>query len=192
MSGSGSIDDLLANTVVSFMNGTPTGGVVTGGSISGGTVTSAVAPPSQSDFGQGFNGGIDVYAVMPDGQCSIMGYNWASVGFATSINANPWISGAIKADTAKLYDDLMEEFQRLGRAVLTRSGPACDLSKAGKIDCRRLHFPKNEHKCQMIRRIAKVGYLHKFIKLTHFRYTNQSLSTVIQPGRQSTEVIWIN
>ena len=175
ISGSGSTDDLLMNFVNSF----------SGGSTSSGTVTSAVAPPSQSDFGQSFNGGTDVYAVMPDGQCSIMGYNWASVDFETTVHANRWISGAVKDDTKQLYNELMDEFQRLGRAVLTRSGPACDLSKAGKIDCRRLYFPKNEHKCQMIRRIEKVGSLFRYIKLTLFRFTNQSLNTAIRPGRQS-------
>ena len=166
LSGSGSMNNLLMNTVASFMSGMPTGGV-THGAVSAGSATTPIAPPNQGDFThQNYDGATNVYAVMPDGMCSIMGYNWSSEVFAENIRDHKWASDAVKADTANLYKELMDEFQRLGREVLTRSGPSCDLSKAGKIDCRRLYFPRGEHKCAMVRRIEKVARLYSFIRLT--------------------------
>lgn len=109
---------------------------------------------SASSFAGADGTNIDLYADFGDGTCSIMGYNWVAVEF--TVNKMQWLSNAVKADNIKAIRTLFTEFQNLGKAVLVRQGPQCDLKKAGRIECPLLYFPHTEHRCQLIQRIEKV------------------------------------
>jgi hypothetical protein len=96
---------------------------------------------------------VSLFATFEDGECSLMGFNWmATEQMTKKMN---WVT-ANKAQSMSNMNNMFKEFQTLGKAVLVRQQPSCDLDKAGKIDCKLLYFPLNEHRCQLIRRIEKV------------------------------------
>jgi len=96
----------------------------------------------------------ELFANFGDGTCSIMGYNWVVV--ESTVDKMQWLSNAVKAANIKAVRDMFTEFQSLGKAVLARQAPQCDRTKAGRIDCSLLYFPKTEHRCQLMQRIEKV------------------------------------
>ena len=115
---------------------------------------SAVDMPNKGDFA-GANGiDLSLFAELEEGKCSIMGYNWVSVeNLAAKMK---WLQNYQKQASLTALNALMNEFQRLGKAVLVRQGPSCNMAVAGAIDCKLLYFPHSDPRCQLIKRVEKV------------------------------------
>jgi hypothetical protein len=110
--------------------------------------------PEKSDFAGSTGTDLSLFAELEEGQCSIMGYNWAAVDI--TLKKMAWLEGYSKTASIAALNSLMSEFQRLGKAVLVRQGPSCNTAIAGSIDCKLLYFPHNEQRCVMVQRIEKV------------------------------------
>ena len=110
--------------------------------------------PNKGDFA-GANGiDLSLFAELEEGKCSIMGYNWVSVeNLAAKMK---WLQNYQKQASLTALNALMNEFQRLGKAVLVRQGPSCNMAVAGAIDCKLLYFPHSDPRCQLIKRVEKV------------------------------------
>ena len=109
---------------------------------------------SASSFSGADGVNLDLFANFGDGTCSIMGYNWVAV--ESTVAKMKWLSNAVRAQNIQAIRSLFAEFQNLGKAVLVRQGPQCDLKKAGRIECPLLYFPHSEHRCQLMKRVEKV------------------------------------
>jgi len=113
------------------------------------------AMPSQAAF-SGYDsmspGSIDLYSNLGDGQCSLMGFEWANLD--TMIAKMKWATN--KVTNENYVRAIIKEFQNLGKAAIARAGPACNLEKAGVVDCNLLFFPHKEHRCQLIKRLNRV------------------------------------
>merc|ERR1712227_1125082 len=97
---------------------------------------------------------VDLFANFGDGTCSLMGYSWLAV--EEMVKKMNWLNNSVREKNIKALRTLFAEFQNLGRAVLVRQGPSCNLDKAGRIPCNLLYFPINEHRCQLTKRIEAV------------------------------------
>ena len=115
------------------------------------------APTGEHQFQNGDGTDISMFAHFENNQCSIMGYNWQSVEFLYNALGSKWVDADKKVNTEAVFRPLVEEFQNLGKSVLTRNAPMCDMTKAGLIDCKYLVFPHSDHRCTMVRRIKKVN-----------------------------------
>merc|ERR1719447_2059231 len=83
-----------------------------------------------------------------------MGYNWVSVeNLAAKMK---WLLNYQKQASLTALNALMNEFQRLGKAVLVRQGPSCNMAVAGAIDCKLLYFPQKDPRCVLVKRIEQV------------------------------------
>ena len=82
-------------------------------------------------------GSIDLYSNLGDGQCSLMGFEWANLD--TMIAKMKWATN--KVTNENYVRAIIKEFQNLGKAAIARAGPACNLEKAGVVDCNLLFFP---------------------------------------------------
>jgi len=109
---------------------------------------------SQSSFAGASGTDLSLFAKFEDGQCSTMGFDWLAL--EKMILKMKWVDPGVRAKNIKEVTELLKEFGRVGYQVLVRQQPACDLDKAGKIDCKLLYFPVTEHRCQLVRRIEKV------------------------------------
>ena len=123
--------------------------------------------PNKSDF-QGTTGtDLSLFAELDEGQCSIMGYNW--VALTDLIEKMQWLQSYQKQASISALRALMDEFQKLGKAVLVRQGPSCNMAVAGAIDCKLLYFPHSDQRCVLVKRIETVrikknGKLAIFVK----------------------------
>lgn len=122
--------------------------------VTGEQVSNKPSMVSASAFSGADGTNLDLYADFSDGTCSIMGYNWVAV--EATVEKMKWLSNAVKADNIYAIRSLFTEFQKLGKAVLVRQGPQCNLEKAGRIECSLLYFPHTEHRCQLMQRVEKV------------------------------------
>ena len=109
---------------------------------------------SAKDFYGADGTNIDLFANFGDGTCSLMGYNWMIV--EKVVSKMQWLNASVREANIAAIRTLLAEFQNLGRAVLVRQGPMCNLDKAGRIPCPLLYFPLNEHRCQLVQRLEKV------------------------------------
>ena len=110
--------------------------------------------PNKSDF-QGTTGtDLSLFAELDEGQCSIMGYNW--VALTDLIEKMQWLQSYQKQASISALRALMDEFQKLGKAVLVRQGPSCNMAVAGAIDCKLLYFPHSDQRCVLVKRIETV------------------------------------
>ena len=110
--------------------------------------------PNKGDFAGGTGTDLSLFAELDEGKCSIMGYNWASVELLAS--KMQWLEAYQKQASLKSLNALMNEFQRLGKAVLVRQGPSCNMAVAGAIDCKLLYFPHSDPRCQLVKRVETV------------------------------------
>merc|ERR1712242_370773 len=122
--------------------------------VTGEQVSDKPAMVSASSFSGADGVNLDLFANFGDGTCSIMGYNWVAV--ESTVAKMKWLSNAVRAQNIQAIRSLFAEFQNLGKAVLVRQGPQCDLKKAGRIECPLLYFPHSEHRCQLMKRVEKV------------------------------------
>ena len=114
--------------------------------------------PNQSDF-QGTTGtDLSLFAELEQGQCSIMGYNWVTL--KDLMEKMQWLQTYQKQASITSLNALMTEFQRLGKAVLVRQGPSCNMAVAGAINCKLLYFPYSDPRCALVARIEKVNTCH--------------------------------
>ena len=114
--------------------------------------------PNQSDF-QGTTGtDLSLFAELEQGQCSIMGYNWVTL--KDLMEKMQWLQTYQKQASITSLNALMDEFQRLGKAVLVRQGPSCNMAVAGAINCKLLYFPYSDPRCALVARIEKVNTCH--------------------------------
>ena len=114
--------------------------------------------PNQSDF-QGTTGtDLSLFAELEQGQCSIMGYNWVTL--KDLVEKMQWLQTYQKQASITSLNALMTEFQRLGKAVLVRQGPSCNMAVAGAINCKLLYFPYSDPRCALVARIEKVNTCH--------------------------------
>ena len=109
--------------------------------------------PTQRPFGSSPTGTeIDIYAQLSPGQCSLMGFEWENL--ASVVAKMKWSKNV---DQNIYYvEQIFGQFQFLGKKAIVRGQPQCDVSKAGIVPCNLLHFPHTEHRCQLIKRTAKV------------------------------------
>ena len=115
---------------------------------------SAVDMPTKGDFAGTTGTDLSLFAELDEGKCSIMGYNWASVEKLAQKMA--WLENYQKQASLAALNSLMNEFQRLGKAVLVRQGPSCNMAIAGAIDCKLLYFPHSDPRCALIKRVEAV------------------------------------
>lgn len=109
---------------------------------------------NQNQFHNADGTNINLFANFNDGECSVMGYNWVTMGIWSP--KMKWVSKMQKERNLKWLNTLFTEFQSLGKSVLVRQQPSCDTTVAGKIDCKLLYFPETDHRCQLVQRIEKV------------------------------------
>jgi len=114
----------------------------------------AVDMPEKSDFDGTTGTDLSLFAELEEGKCSVMGYNWASV--STLLAKMAWLKPYQKSASTTSLNALMNEFQRLGKAVLVRQGPSCNMAVAGAIDCKLLYFPHSDYRCALVKRIETV------------------------------------
>ena len=95
---------------------------------------------------------IKLYSELATGQCSLMGYEWANM--EALLAKMKW--SANKITNENYIRTIVKEFQHLGKSAIARSGPQCDLEKAGVVDCTILYLPHYEHRCQSIQRINRI------------------------------------
>lgn len=51
---------------------------------------------------------------------------------------------------------IIGQLQYLGKKAIGRGQPQCDITKAGIVPCNILYFPHLEHRCQAVKRLAKI------------------------------------
>jgi len=95
---------------------------------------------------------INLFTNLGSGQCSLMGFEWAHLEI---------MLGKMKWSQAKTTSEnytkaILKEFQYLGHQAIARTGPQCNLAKAGVVDCKKLYFPKTEHRCQQVKRLKRI------------------------------------
>merc|ERR1711979_33702 len=95
---------------------------------------------------------IDFFSELEDGQCSVMGFEWAHLEIM--LGKMKWSQARVTSENYTRA--LLKEFQYLGQQAIARSGPACNLKKAGVVDCKKLYFPKTEHRCQQVKRLKRI------------------------------------
>lgn len=122
--------------------------------IGGGQVEEKPALVLASAFAGADGTNVDLFANFGDGTCSLMGYDWANV--EKLVMKMKWLSADVRANNIKAARYIFTEFTNLGKAVLVRQGPQCDLDKAGRIPCNLLYWPHNEHRCQLVQRIEAI------------------------------------
>ena len=93
-----------------------------------------------------------LFTELSPGQCSLMGFEWAHLEI---------MLGKMKWSQAKTTSEnytkaILKEFQYLGHQAIARAGPQCNLQKAGVVDCKKLWFPKSEHRCQQVKRLKRI------------------------------------
>lgn len=125
-----------------------------GGYDSGGNPYSSqnndVAIPTRSPNPSGID--VTIYSELQDGECALMGFDWENL--AKMLAKMEW---STYKDTNKRYvSEIFKQFATLGKSALARSGPMCDPRMAGVVPCTLLYFPHKEHRCQLVKRMAKI------------------------------------
>jgi hypothetical protein len=111
----------------------------------------AVAEPTKNPNPDGLD--VSIYSEISPGQCSVMGYDWENLN--KMLYKFKWASGN-KNLQIQYVNEIFKQFATLGKSALARSGPSCDPKLAGVVPCNILYFPHTEHRCQAVKRMAKV------------------------------------
>ena len=130
---------------------------------------------------------INVYTNLGPGQCSLMGFEWHTLDIFLA--KMKWAQNRVTNEN--YIRMIIKEFQYLGKSAIARSGPQCDLDKAGVIDCNLLYFPKSEHRCQWVKRLNRIyddvsencntAWKAKFGKMMNYLLQNNQSGKQNQP-----------
>jgi hypothetical protein len=106
--------------------------------------------PTKSSLPTGID--VSIYTELQDGECSLMGFDWENL--QKMLAKMEW--SQYKETNKRYVNEIFTQFATLGKSALARSGPACDARKAGVVPCNFLYFPHKEHRCQLVKRMAKI------------------------------------
>ena len=106
--------------------------------------------PTASANPDGLN--TDIYTELTPGQCSVMGFEWENM----AILSKKMIWSSNVEQNQYFVVQIIGQFQYLGKKAIGRGQPQCDISKAGIVPCNILYFPHLEHRCQAVKRLAKI------------------------------------
>ena len=109
-----------------------------------------VAEPTKNPKPSGLD--VSIYSELSDGECSLMGFDWENL--QKMLYKMTWSSA--KAVNQGYVKTIFGQFATLGKSALARSGPMCDPKKAGVVPCKYLYFPHTEHRCQLVKRTARI------------------------------------
>ena len=83
----------------------------------------------------------------------MMGFDWENLN--KILYKFKWATGN-KDLQIQYVNEIFAQFAKLGKSALARSGPSCDAKLAGVVPCKLLYFPHPEHRCQLVKRMAKI------------------------------------
>merc|ERR1712228_52391 len=95
---------------------------------------------------------VTIYSELSPGQCSTMGFDWENL--SKLLYKMTWAN--YKDTQIKYVTEIFTQFATLGKSALARSAASCDPKTAGVVPCNFLYFPHNEHRCQLVKRLAKI------------------------------------